>query len=755
MSMTTRTTLHTSWQGRVAVWGMLLLAATSSWGASTQTLKREGAALRAGTLDGMAISPSGTLVPRAAATVLDRPSVPVLWDLVALGNELYAGGGEGTGVWRIGPAGAAEPIPLPKPEANVFALLAGKTSELYLASGPDGAVYRLDLETRRYEELFRPKSSYIWDLAWAPDGSLLVATGMPARVFKLLPKAGAVAQTIYESKETHIKSLCVTRAGRIVAGTANSGWVLELDGKGRGFVLADGDRSEVTSIVEDSRGAIWAALSGPSSVTPANAAKPRQENSGATEVVTVTAEAPSEAKDEKAEKPGPSSRPVEISAGGGLVLRLRPAAEPEIAWTDDKESPLDLEALDGGGVLIGVANPARVWWLDDQLRRGWWDLREDSRAATAIAKRSDGLAIAFSNPAALVSYGPAASHPARWTSEVIDAKTRATLGRVRAQVDAPHAPQVKLLVRAGNTLEPGDGWTDWMLAPGAAGPAGSDGGAVSGIPKSRYFQLRVEADSAAPGAFSIDLITASYRGTNRAPAVDAVDVQPPGVAYRAMPPSSISSGEAPVVAAPRGIDAEKVFGDGSAAWRSKKAYEADAVTVTWQSSDPDGDALRYQVQYCRSGAAGCTSWVSLARDLETTFYSFDGRWLQDGVYRFRVTVSDSSSNPPAEALSAEAISEEAVIDHSAPAIESLQAVRRKDGSVEVSFTASDPGGRVVRGEVSTAPGAWNVLVAADGVDDGSREQYVGVTEVSDIAREIEVRAVDAAGNVTTRVAPVR
>ncbi|MFN7966935.1 MAG: hypothetical protein U0V87_14730 [Acidobacteriota bacterium] len=742
-------------QSQVLVCTLLLLMSTFSWSATTQTIKREGIALRAGSLAGMAISPAGSLVPRVAASVLDRPSVPVLWDMVAIGNDLYAGGGEGTGVWRIGSTGPAEPIPLPKQEADVFALLAGKNGDLYVASGPDGAVYRLDTKSRRYEEMFRPKSSYIWDLAWAPDGALLVATGMPARVYKLTPKAGASAQTIYESRESHIKSLCVTRSGRIIAGTASSGWVLELDGKSKGFVLADGDRSEVTSIVEDPRGALWAAFSGPVSVAAASVAKPRAESNAASEVITVTAEASSEGKDEKSEKPAASSRPVELPGGGGVVLRLRPGAEPEVAWSDEKETPLDLEPLEAGGLLIAVANPARVWWLDDQLRRGWWELREESRATTAIAKRGDGLAIAYGNPAALVSYGPGLSQPSRWTSEVLDAKTRATIGRLRAQVDAANAAHVTLLVRCGNTLEPGDGWTDWIVATGAAGPSGSDGGAAVGLPKSRYFQLRVEADAAASRTLSIDLVSASYRGSNRTPVVDAVDVQPAGVAYRAMPPSAVSSGDMPVVPVPRGIDAERALGDSASAWRSKRVYEADAVTVTWQGSDPDGDAVRYRVEYCRSSASGCAPWVVLARDLETQFYSFDGRWLQDGVYRFRVTASDGIGNPAAEALSADAISEEALIDHSAPAIDPLQAVRRKDGSVEVSFTASDPGGRIVRGEVSAAPGAWNMLVATDGVDDGAQERYLGVIEVPDSEFQIEVRAVDAAGNVTTRVTPVR
>src|SRR4029077_5263414 len=80
------------------------------------------------------------------------------------------------------------------------------------------------------ESFFDPQETYIWALARGADGALLVGTGTQGRLFKV--NAKGKGQVLYDSDDTHIRSLAVLPGGDVVAGTAGVGPVLRL-GKDR------------------------------------------------------------------------------------------------------------------------------------------------------------------------------------------------------------------------------------------------------------------------------------------------------------------------------------------------------------------------------------------------------------------------------------------------------------------------------------------------------------------------------------------
>lgn len=730
----------------------------SSDAATTQLLRREASAFRSGTLERSALDPAGRIVIRDGAQSLSAPAAPVIWDLIEVSDVFYAGGSEGTGVWRIPPQGDAEPIPVPANDPDVFALASSGKGELFVASGPRGAVYRLDPATRSYHELFRPDADYIWDLASHADGSLWIATGIPARVYRLDLKGKRAPELIYESDEQHIRTLTVLRDGRVLVGTAGSGWVVDVGLGHKPFVVLDTDRAEVVAIAEDDARAIWVAVAGgPASIaTNSNSApRPRAEAAGAAEVVTVVAEGGenrSEARDDARERSAP--RAPEPATGGSL-LRLTVGGEPTVLFNDDKATPFDLQLRPDGTALLATAAPARIEWIDAHGRKGQWEVREASRAATALVQGRVGLIAAFSNPAAIVRYSATATDPARYISDVLDAKTRAVWGRVRLQLDLPRSSGWSVAVRVGNTAEPGEGWTDWITVPNAAGSAGGEGGRAPDLPRARYAQVRAEADPRNAASAAIAALIVNYRGTNRSPQIDSVDVLPVGVAYRAIPPSQLTSGELPVVPAPRTPELEKALGEVNPVWRSKKAFEPGAVTLTWQASDPDNDPLRYRIESCPVSTSDCVEWTELARGVESSFYSFDSRWLSDGAYRFRVTADDGATNPSGERRESSAISEEVSIDHRPPEIVDAEVVRQADGQLTLAFTALDLGGRLARAEAAATPGEWQPLVPQDGVDDGVSENYRATMSGSGGDWVVEVRAIDTQGNVTTQRIPIK
>jgi hypothetical protein len=65
-------------------------------------------------------------------------------------------------------------------------------------------------------------------------------------------------------------------------------------------------------------------------------------------------------------------------------------------------------------------------------------------------------------------------------------------------------------------------------------------------------------------------------------------------------------------------------------------------TLQWKATDPDGDALVYDLSFRPVGGA---KWMLLRSDVREASYSFDSTSLPDGEYVFRVTASDVEANP--------------------------------------------------------------------------------------------------------------
>lgn len=732
------------------VLALCLLSGFSSLAVSTQTWIRERDTFKAGTVEGMVVSPDLLLKPGLASQVLVRPETGVLWSLLPLPDGLLLGGGEKTNLMRLDSQGKVTSLAIPgAPE--VLALARGSAGEVFAANGPSGAVFRVNPATGEVREIWRPKATYIWALLPLPDGTMAVATGLPGRVFRLDPKQGK-AETIWETTEDHVRSLALTPKGKILAGTTGSGLLVELDGKGGAFYLLDSDRTEAIALAVDSDGVIWAAFAGGSKAAggaPAAAASKESLPAFASSV-TVRArlaedDMPMFASEE--EKPRSAKAP-EPSLTGGTLVRMAPGEEPETIWSDEKESPLALVLHPTGGVLLGTVNGARIYWFDRNGRPGLFDERKDHRSISALAVQNGRVLAAASNPAAVVSYGPGPAAPARWISDVLDAKVHATLGRVLAVTGAALASQVAVFARAGNKIEPGTGWSEWVQVTSAACPPDLDGGSIQ-LPASRYFQFKIEIRADNPFSFGISRVIARYAPVNRPPKIESIEGLPRGVALRPLPPPQVSSGEVPVSPPPRNAELERALAETSPPWRSKRVYEPTVLSIVWDGRDPDGDDLRYKLEYCLDRGVPCTAWTLLAEQLNQNFLSLDSQLLADGLYLFRVTADDSIDNSIGEGRSAERISGPIQVDNTPPKVLRAEFRRVAGGRLAVELEAVDPGGRLARAELSREMGVYLLMGPQDRVNDSRQETWKALIDPPQTGQELLLRVTDAAGNSST------
>src|SRR5207249_1976486 len=110
-------------------------------------------------------------------------------------------------------------------ELSAQALALDPKGSLYVATSPDGKVYRVSPDGQK-SVFFDPKTKYIWDLALGPDGTLYVATGDKGQLFAVAPDGKG--EVFYASDEAHIRVLAFDANKNLIAGTEPSGRILRI-----------------------------------------------------------------------------------------------------------------------------------------------------------------------------------------------------------------------------------------------------------------------------------------------------------------------------------------------------------------------------------------------------------------------------------------------------------------------------------------------------------------------------------------------
>jgi hypothetical protein len=132
--------------------------------------------------------------------------------------------------------------------------------------------------------------------------------------------------------------------------------------------------------------------------------------------------------------------------------------------------------------------------------------------------------------------------------------------------------------------------------------------------------------------------------------------------------------------------------------------------------------------------------------------TWDTRGLPDGTYRIRVVASDGPSNPGG-GLSTEVISEPIQIANRAPALFVFRKSARSstDGSLRIDGLASARA-PLAGAQYRLDGGEWQACEAADGIWDGALEGFSCpvASSMKPGQHTLEVKAVDAAGNVVTK-----
>jgi WD40 repeat protein len=724
-----------------------------------------------GTAHGIAVRSDGRLELAPKFSLLADADASYLWTLRAdPKGVLYAAGGSPAKVFRFdsagNPATSGKPaIAFESSDLSAQAIAFDPQGNLYVGTSPDGKVYRVSSSGEK-SVFFEPKTKYIWDLAISPDGTLYVATGDKAQIFAVTP-AGK-GELFYASDEAHIRVLAFDPAGNLIAGTEPSGRILRVS-RGRvktpskektastisaeGFVLYETAKREVTALAVAPDGTIYASAIGE---------KQRNFQAAPSAIITTPQGSTSITSGQVATSSQSPSQPVFVAFPPMLsssIYRINSAGAPEELWTSREDLVYGLGLAADGRLLAGTGNNGALLAID---ARGVFAQLAKSGSAqiTGIALGKDGrIFVCTANPGKVFSVGPEFEEEGSYESRSFDAQIFSQWGRLEwwsPRVSGTEKtssrnsePRVEFFVRSGNTEDPGKEWSRWF------GPYARSGAAVE-IPPARFAQWKAVIHGGRPGD-GVDWTSLAYLPRNVAPVIDGIALQDPGVRANA---TTVISGVQPanvnLKLPPTPNNSTVIITQSGTAPRfepppqgiQQKGY----ASVLWSAHDDNDDELRYAIYYRGENEQ---DWKLLKDKLEQKFYSWDTTSFADGAYYLKIVASDSPSNPPPVALTAERLSERFEVDNTPPVIEHLEAMagdaRGSSPSattVVVTFTARDAGSSVERAQYSVDGGDWIIVSPTGKISDAPEEKYeFTVSDLSAGEHTIAVRTYDRFENV--------
>ncbi len=385
----------------------------------------------------------------------------------------------------------------------------------------------------------------------------------------------------------------------------------------------------------------------------------------------------------------------------GALLHLELSGAVTTLWEGKKTALLAL-ALDGEGVVAGTYPSGRV--LRAVPGRGAEVLADLPEAeASVLVSGPKGLeGVVTSNPAVLHRCKAGATSGLYLTAP-LETGAVARWGAFSLVGRGVKAARV----RGGETEQPDATWGEWTKSTGFDGLRGATGLTA------RYVQVELTLEGPDAEVRALSVVTQT---PNRAPVLSGF-----------------------TFAAPKG--------------KGDEAGPSAKREIGWKVEDADADTLVTTVEVQREGSL---RWAPVVKGetLEKPATTWDTTGLPDGLYRVRLTVSDSPSNPVDRARTAVFLAPPQRVDNTAPRV--TASARVAGERLIVEGRAEEPqGGRIAEVRVSIDGGPWQALAPNDGLLDGSDEAFASVLPLPTPGEhDLVVQALDADSNPGATGVPV-
>lgn len=625
---------------------------------------------------------------------------------------------------------------------SVLSLLVADTAAYAGTGGSTAKVYKVAAGTNKADAIATlADSNYVWSLAKTSAGKLLAATGPNGKLFEIDPNSGAVRE-LFDSTQNNL--LAVRVVGDLAyVGSDPDGLLFEIDLKtGQAKVVFDAVETEIAAIVADPAGGVFFATRqhveamDDASAEPTPVRRMRADRRGSRiDGEPVEPPAPPTPPGEDEPIPGPDmqvpveppappadnaempiSLPGELvpgdvdlsaeSAEGNSVYRLDPAGFVTRVWTGPA-MVFDM-ILEGEKLLLATGPGGKLLEVDPLTLEESTVLTVDTAEVVALAAADDdSVIVAGSTPSGVGRLSSKLAESGTFISGVLDASQISRFGKLRLEGTLPTGTTIRVSIRSSNNADPdGDGWSDWTP------PVPASRFVDAPVPAARFAQYKLELAGDGHATPSVDFVALAYQQPNLPPAIDSLDVARPTV-------------DSPM----------------------------PVRNVTWSSTEPNGDELRFDVFVRPAGG----DWLKVGSDLVEPSYEWNTQLLPDGRYEIKVEASDRISNPAGTARIARRVSGLVLVDNTPPVIGDIE-TSQINGTTVLKFRVADRSGLVMRAEYLTgATGDWQTLLPVDILNDSPDERYelIVPTNKSGGSTVVSIRAADESGNVAHASVTVR
>jgi hypothetical protein len=697
-----------------------------------------------GRFEGLSLDLNGRLTVAPKLETVFSSGQPTIWSIArAPDGSIYAGTGHRGRVYQVAASGSSNLV-WTSDQPEIFAVAVDSAGVLYAATSPDGKVYRI--ENGKATEFFAPQAKYIWALAFAKDGTLLVGAGNPGNIYRV-DKTGK-AETYYETGQSHVTALAFDARGNVLAGTEPNGILYRISAKDKAFVLYNANLPEIRSIIPMPDGAIYASalggsvanrttplttsLSSPMNVTvtaPATSITVTDSADSQTDTeIKPKANASSAATPQIMQQAGVASPLAEIpGVDKSAIYKINPDDTVETLWTSKEENVYSMAVEPNGSLYFATDGQGRLYKLGAD-RKATLMVETNEGEATRLLDAPGGLVAATGDMGKLFRLADGAGTSGSYESPVHDSGSVARWGRITWRSSGG---KVQIATRTGNSARADKTWSDWSE------PLTNPQDSLIHSPNARFIQWRASLDGA--GA-AIENVSIAYLPQNNPPVIRSINVtmQPNSGAALKSAASSTSSAYSVTV-----TDTGETSTPAGTPTQALSHGSASQIQITWQADDPDGDRLLYSLYFRGEDEK---AWKLLRANITENSLLLDGDVLADGRYYFRVIASDQPSNAASVARTDELVSSPVLIDNTPPVVR-LSVPRRNNDHVEVDADVADQTSPLRRCEYSLDAGPWTPVEAADGVTDGPREQFhIAIDRLRAGEHLLVVRAYDTANN---------
>jgi hypothetical protein len=665
---------------------------------------------------GVVVRPDGVLSLGPRTTSSAAESLSVIWTIAVLADGSVALAGDDGRVERWTESGGVKPW-VRLPVGQVLSL-ATDGDGLVAGTGPEGLIYRIGARGDT-ALLARTHERYVWGLAPAGRGTWWAATGTRGRLLRV---SRGKTEVVLDSDESNLVSLVSDGRGGAYAGGDSKGRVLRVTASGDASTAYDAAEDEVRALALASDGALYAAA---------------LTASASTAFAPATGSSVSSASDDDESDERAQPQPVRsgVSGGKATLYRIVPDSSVATVWTAPHPFVFALASVPEG-VVAATGNRAALYLVGRSMASQWLAAPQGQVTALAVG-RSGRLFAATSNPGVLWRVGPERADKGELLSPIHDARRYARFGRVRWRGVAGGA-KVELQSRTGNTDPPDTTWTGWRAL--------EDGRVAA--PPARYMQWKMTLSGGQP---LVDAVEVAWREQNLAPRVEDLVVAPQGVGFREGELQPRSEPVTQTLPGGQRVEYSMSTTTSPRALKELPEWARGLRTLQWRGSDPNGDPLEYRVDV---RAEGGDRWTPIGEELSASSFTWDTRGLPDGRYRVRVRASDAPGNAVGEEQTTETTSEPFLVDNTPPRIVQLD-VRAEPGSLVASGRAEDEQSMLVRLEITVDEEEWRAVTPEGGLaDDRALNFRVRLPDLEPGEHAVALRAVDQAGNGTTRAARV-